>query len=211
MEVVFEGVTIGGEKDLVTQAFDNFYDWEDLMHMILSAVEKRTSSIEDIEGEIYDNFADWLTTLEGWGLLSSIVHFHKSQHFLMALLCTSANWTDATEGPRTNRKVFNSVKLVYDQIEGKSLVDMVPQFGVWFEEMEPRQKCSERTKRLVIFIKGQWDIEVTFGAFQTQTGVSNCLQVKFSVEKSRKVVSSLLELAAEAVAEQVDSSLVQLS
>merc|ERR1719341_852614 len=52
--------------------------------------------------------------------------------------------------------------------------------------MEPRQKSTERTKRLVVFIKGQWDFEV-----------------KFSVAKRRKVGSSLLELAAEAVAEQV--------
>merc|ERR1719180_498845 len=51
--------------------------------------------------------------------------------------------------------------------------------------MEPWQ-CFERTKRLVVFIKGQWDFEV-----------------KFSVTKRRKVRSTLLELAAEAVANQV--------
>ena len=64
-------------------------------------------------------------------------------------------------------KVFNSVKFIYDHIEGKSLSDMVPQFGVWFEEMEPRQKCMERTKRLVVFIKGQWDFEVISWIFGT--------------------------------------------
>ena len=167
VEVVFEGVTVGGEKDFVTQAFENFYDWEDLMRMVLSAVDKRTISIEDMEGEIYDSFYDWLITLEGWGLLSSVVHIQESRHFLMALLYTSANWVEATGGPRTNQKVFNSVKFIYDHIEGKSLADMVPQFGVWFEEMEPRQKSTERTKRLVVFIKGQWDFEVTFGASET--------------------------------------------
>jgi len=185
-EVVFDGVTVGGEKDFVTQAFENFYDWGDLMRIILSAVENRTISIEDMEVEIHDEFSDWLTTLEGWGLLSSVVHIQDSRHFLMALLYTSANWAEATGGLRTDRKVFNSVKFIYDHIEGKSLSDMVPQFGVWFEEMETRQKSLERTKRLVVFIKGQWDFEV-----------------KFSVTKRRKVGSTLLELAAEAVAEQV--------
>ena len=167
VEVVFEGVTVGGEKDFVTQAFENFYDWEDLMHMVLSAVDKRTISIEDMEQEIYDSFYDWLTTLEGWGLLSSVVHIQDSRHFLMALLYTSANWAEATGGLRTDLKVFNSVKFIYDHIEGKSLSDMVPQFGVWFEEMEPRQKCMERTKRLVVFIKGQWDFEVISWIFGT--------------------------------------------
>jgi len=56
--------------------------------------------------------------------------------------------------------------------------------------MEPRQKSldpiMERTKSLVVFIKGQWDFEV-----------------RFSVSKRRKVGSTLLELAAEAVAQQV--------
>ena len=161
-EVVFDGVTVEGEKDFVTQAFENFYDWGDLMRIILSAVENRTISIEDMEGEIHDEFFDWLTTLEGWGLLSSVVHLQDSRHFLMALLYTSANWAEATGGPRSDLKVFNSVKFIYDHIEGKSLSDMVPEFGVWFEEMEPRQKSLERTKRLVVFIKGQWDFEVKF-------------------------------------------------
>merc|ERR1719239_1637595 len=156
------------------------------MRMALSAVELRTTSVEDMEEMIYEAFSDWLTTLDGWGLLSSVVHIQESRHFLMALLYTNANWVEATGGPRTNLKVFNSVKFIYDHIDGKSLSDMVPQFGVWFEEMEPRQKCMERTKRLVVFIKGQWDFEV-----------------KFSVTKKRKVGSTLLELAAEAIANQV--------
>ena len=73
MEVVFEGVTVGGEKDFVTEVFENFYDWEDLMHMILAAVENRTISIDDMEETIHQTFSDWLTTLDGWGLLSSVV------------------------------------------------------------------------------------------------------------------------------------------
>ena len=162
VEVVFEGVTVGGEKDFVTEVFENFYDWEDLMHMILAAVENRTISIDDMEETIHQTFSDWLTTLDGWGLLSSVVHFQKSRHFLMALLNTNANWDEATEGPCTNLEVFNLVKNIYDDIEGKSLFEMVPQFGVWFEDMEPRQKSLERTKRLVVFIKGQWDFEVIF-------------------------------------------------
>ena len=160
-------MTVGGEKDFVTQAFENFYDWEDLMRMALSAVELRSISVEDMEEMIYEAFSDWLTTLDGWGLLSSVVHIQESRHFLMALLYTNANWVEATGGPRTNLKVFNSVKFIYDHIEGKSLSDMVPQFGVWFEEMEPRQKCMERTKRLVVFIKGQWDFEVISWIFGT--------------------------------------------
>ena len=47
---------------------------------------------------------------------------------------------------------------------------------------------QERKKRLVVFFKGQWDV-----------------QVKFYVEKRRAVRETLKELAFEAVAKQVIS------
>ena len=63
---------------------------------------------------------------------------------------------------------------------------MVPRLGVWFQELRPSKRTQERKKRLVIYFKGQWDV-----------------QVKFIVEKKRVIGETLTELACEAVASQV--------
>ena len=156
------------------------------MRMALSAVELRSISVEDMEEMIYAAFSDWLTTLDGWGLLSSIVHIQESRHFLMALLYTNANWNESTGGPRTDLKVFDAVKYVYNHVPGRSVHDLLPRLGVWFQELRPSSKTQERKKRLVVYFKGQWDV-----------------QVKFVVEKKRVVGETLTELACEAVARQV--------
>jgi len=185
VDVTFEGVHVSGGVNLVAEGLESFYDWSDIMQIIVSAVEEGGST-DDIEDKVSEELSDWLTTLAGWGLLSTLVPVEKVRHIIAALLYTNANWNESTGGPRTDLKVFEAVKYVYSHVPGKGVHDVVPRLGVWFQELRPSSKMQERKKRLVVFFKGQWDV-----------------QVKFYVEKKRAVKETLKELAFEAVAKQV--------
>ena len=171
--------------NLVAEGLESFYDWCDIMELVSVAVQEQ-GSMDDIEDTISEALAEWLATLSGWGLLSTLMPVEKSRHIIAALLYTNANWNESTGGPRTDLKVFDAVKYVYNHVPGRSVHDLLPRLGVWFQELRPSSKTQERKKRLVVYFKGQWDV-----------------QVKFVVEKKRVVGETLTELACEAVARQV--------
>ena len=190
VDVTFEGVHVSGGVNLVAEGLESFYDWSDIMQIIVSAVEEGGST-DDIEDQVSEELSDWLITLAGWGLLSTLVPVEKVRHIIAALLYTNANWNESTGGTRTDLKVFDAVKYVYSHVPGKGVHDVVPRLGVWFQELRPSSKLQERKKRLVVFLKGQWDV-----------------QVKFYVEKKRAARETLKELAFEAVAKQVIPCLI---
>lgn len=171
--------------NLVAEGLETFYDWSDIMELVSAAVQDQ-GSMDDVEDTISEAITDWLTTLSGWGLLSTLMPVEKSRHIIAALLYTNANWNETTGGPRTDLKVFDTVKYVYNHVPGRSVHDLVPRLGVWFQELRPSEKAQERKKRLVVYFKGQWDV-----------------QVKFIVEKKRMIGETLAELSCEAVASQV--------
>ena len=177
-KIVFQGVTADGEKNMVTRALETCYDWTDVMKKVLGAT-RSYGCLEDIEDKCEEEVRDWLATFNGWGLLHSLLPLPRYRHFLMALLYTSHNWVEATGGPKTELKVFNTVKYVYEHIQGKSLGSLVPRLGVWFEEDEELQ---ERRKRLVVMIRAQWTVAATF------------------VVEKKRLNRNLKEFAAEAVA-----------
>ena len=185
VDVTFEGVSVSGGVNLVAEGLESFYDWCDIMELVSVAVQEQ-GSMDDIEDTISEALAEWLATLSGWGLLSTLMPVEKSRHIIAALLYTNANWNESTGGPRTDLKVFDAVKYVYNHVPGRSVHDLLPRLGVWFQELRPSSKTQERKKRLVVYFKGQWDV-----------------QVKFVVEKKRVVGKNLTELACEAVARQV--------
>jgi len=185
VDVTFEGVAVSGGVNLVAEGLQTFYDWGDIMELVSAAVQDQ-GSMDDVEDTICEEITNWLTTLSGWGLLSTLMPVEKSRHIIAALLYTNANWNETTGGPRTDLKVFDTVKYVYNHVPGRSVQDLVPRLGVWFQELRPSEKSQERKKRLVVFFKGQWDV-----------------QVKFIVEKKRLIGETLVELTCEAVASQV--------
>ena len=189
VDVTFEGVAVSGGVNLVAEGLQTFYDWGDIMELVSAAVQDQGSSMDYVEDTICEEITNWLTTLSGWGLLSTLMPVEKSRHIIAALLYTNANWNETTGGPRTDLKVFDTVKYVYNHVPGRSVYDLVPRLGVWFQELRPKAKAQERKKRLVVFFKGQWDV-----------------QVKFIVEKKRLIGETLVELTCEAVASQVVKS-----
>jgi len=185
VDITFEGIVVSGGVNLVAEGLETFYDWSDIMELVSAAVQDQ-GSMDDVEDTISEAITDWLTTLSGWGLLSTLMPVEKSRHIIAALLYTNANWNETTGGPRTDLKVFDTVKYVYNHVPGRSVNDLVPRLGVWFQELRPSEKAQERKKRLVVYFKGQWDV-----------------QVKFIVEKKRLIGETLAELSCEAVASQV--------
>jgi len=185
VNITFEGVALSGRVTFVREGFEAFHDWGDIMELVSAAVQDQ-GSMDDVEDTISEAITDWLTTLSGWGLLSALTPVEKCRHIIAALLYTNANWNESTGGPRTDLKVFDTVKYIYNNVPGRSVHDLVPRLGVWFQELRPSEKAQERKKRLVVNFKGRVDV-----------------QVKFIVEKKRVIGETLAELACEAVASQV--------
>lgn len=185
VNITFEGVALSGRVTFVREGFEAFHDWGDIMELVSAAVQDQ-GSMDDVEDTISEAITDWLTTLSGWGLLSALTPVEKCRHIIAALLYTHANWNETTGGPRTDLKVFDTVKYIYNHVPGRSVHDLVPRLGVWFQELRPSEKAQERKKRLVVNFKGRVDV-----------------QVMFIVEKKRVIGETLAELACEAVASQV--------
>ena len=151
------------------------------MELILDATDEADSdNLIDIEEACEDAMREWLVTFQGWGLLSSILDSKIHRHVVLSLAYTSSNWDRDTGGEFSEEKVFETVKYVYDNIPGKELHNLVPKFGIWFEEIIEGSKKEERKKMFTLFFNAKW-----------------ALEVRFVIEKKR-VNNSLLDLAAEA-------------
>ena len=188
-KVIFRGVTVNNEENNeISEPLETCYDWSGVMTAVLGAT-RCYQELEEVEGKVELAVTKWLPTFSGWGLLFSILPLERTRNFMMALIFTSANWNEATGGPRTDLKVFHTVRYVYEHIHSRSLASLVPTVAIWFEELEQDSEVSikddERRKLLTINIEGQWNLEV-----------------QFIVEKKR-VNADLEDLAAKAVAREV--------
>jgi len=188
--ISFKGVLCDDAKNIVSHGFEVLYDWSEVMNLILAATANY-EDFSDIEESAEDALRQWMTTFQGWGLLSSLLPTERHRHFILALAYTSANWDESTGGPPSPEKIFDTVKFVYDNIRGKELRTLVPSLGVWFEEVSVDPEISfkgelnERKKQMVVFFRAKWTLEV-----------------KFLIEKKR-VNSSLVDLAAETVTKMI--------
>jgi len=76
-KLVFDGVFCEKRKNLVSHGFECFYDWKPVMEMILEATD-RYRSMKEVEKNTEGSLKKWLTTYEGWGLLTSILPVSKA-------------------------------------------------------------------------------------------------------------------------------------
>jgi len=182
----FDGVLCDQSKNIVSHGFENCYSWKEVMELILDATEEMdTYNLVDVEEAAEDALREWLVTFPGWGLLSSVLDSKVHRHVVLSFAYTSANWDQETGGQFSERKVFDTVKYVYDNMPGKEFHTLVPNFGVYFEEILEGSKNFERKKKITLYFNAKWSLEV-----------------KFTIEKKR-VNNSLLEVAAEAVAQDI--------
>jgi len=179
-KIQFKGVMCDDTKNIVSHGFEYCYNWREVMELVLAATEKAgNDNTAEIEEAAEDALKEWMTTFQGWGLLSSIVPAGSVRHIVLSLAYTSQNWDEETGGEYSEEKVFDAVKHVYDNMEGKEINNLLPKLGIWFEEIVSGGEDDERKKNFTLFFNAKW-----------------VLEVKFVVEKKR-VNRNLLELAAE--------------
>jgi len=195
--VTFAGVSCDSRKNIVSHGFECCYDWSAVMNMILEATKNYDDAIVQIEEGVEMRLRNWLTTFQGWGLLSSILPTERHRYFILGLAYTSANWDESSGGPYSAEKIFDTVKFVYDHSPGKEIWNLVPTLWGSLEDnyddalngnqIEIDLKNADRMKSFTIWFNAKW-----------------LLEVKFLIEKKRNN-NNLLDLAAEAVAFQVSN------
>ena len=86
----------------------------------------------------------------------------KHRHFILALAYTAANWNEETGGDRTDEKVFEAVKTVFEAVPGKRVASLVPNLTCWFDEMAEGGVEEQRSKHFTLFFNAKWALEVRF-------------------------------------------------
>lgn len=183
-KITFLGAICDESKNIISEGFESCYDWRPVMELFLQSTQDWEVPV-DIEETAEIKLREWLTTFQGWGLLSSILPPLKHRYFILSLAFTSANWDTNSGGEYTEEKAFEAVKEVYQHVQDKDLASILPKFGIWFEENVKVDKGAERRKNLTLFFNAKW-----------------VLELKFVVEKKR-INHSLLELAAESVVHRI--------
>ena len=118
----------------------------------------------------------------------SIVNPASAMDFVAALLYTSAHWDEASMGLRTNLAIIkHAMEFCSIDLSPCDIVVRVVEMGSW--EQDGALKDEERKKAL----------EVTFSEMEGE----RFIEVNFVLEK-RSVNESLKDLAAEAVARQLE-------
>jgi len=184
--VTFKGVVCDEAKNYITEGFEKCYCWTPVMNLLLQATQRPWAQPTDVEESAEELIRAWIQTFEGWGLLSALLPTTSSRYFILSLAYTAEKWDTESGGEFSEEKVFDTVKMVYDNVPGKELQNILPSFGVWFEEMsEEESGGNSREKVLSLFFRAKW-----------------VLEVKFTMEKKR-VNKSLLDLSAEASVQNI--------
>lgn len=185
--VTFDGVMCNDVKNIISHGFETCYDWRPVLELLLESASENYFEMQDIERRAEQRLQSWLTSFQGWGLLSSMLPNLKHRHFILALAYTSANWNADTGGERTDKKVFEAVKTIFEAVPGKRISNLVPELSCWFDEMTEGGVAEQRSKHFTFFFNGKW-----------------ALEVRFVVEKLRRV-ESLLDRAAEVVVRRLET------
>ena len=181
--LTFSEVFCDGKKNDNSYVLECCYDWSEVMNMILAATENYVSR-DDVKKKFKGMLKTWLTSFEGWGLLSSMLPTQKQRYFLENMAKIRDNWNQETGGPYSDQKVFDMVKELHEGSPGKGI-----RLGAYFEEIckEVADESREREKSFVVF----------FIADELE------LDVKFTLEKKKLLTNNLVDIAAEKVAQIV--------
>jgi len=178
--LTFDGVLLNGKKSaIVSQGFESCYDWSDVMSMLIDSLHK----FEDIDGAeefATEDLTTYLMTYSGWGLLSTLLPRKQHVKFNRKLREIKENWP-----VNENYSEEACWATLFLQTE-TSLESIIPEFEVTISEGDFGADLG-RTKWFEIRFVSTWN-----------------LTVKFSVEKKKRWTSSLVNVAAAAVAKNLE-------
>jgi len=178
--LTFNGVLLNGKKSaIVSQGFESCYDWSDVMSILLDSLHK----FEDVEGSedlCMEDLTHWLMTYSGWGLLSTLLPRKQHVKFNRKLREIKDNWP--MEEDYSEEGCWSTLFLETET----NLENIIPEFSVTISEGDFGSN-SGRTKWFDISFQSTWN-----------------LTVRFSVEKKKHWTGCLVNVAAAAVAKNME-------
>eukprot|EP00092_Neocalanus_flemingeri_P009604 GFUD01010336.1.p1 GENE.GFUD01010336.1~~GFUD01010336.1.p1 ORF type:complete len:319 (-),score=73.09 GFUD01010336.1:41-997(-) len=167
--------------------FETCYNWSQIIELTLGSLESFYDDASDFEDDLQDEIKDWLASVDGWGLLFTLLPFELQQYFLLMYYHINMNHQ---EDNISNEDMFYRIKAMYEsETQGLPFSDLIPRVGVKLLLMIGGPKEHERRKMLLIKFNGS--------KFK--------LIAKFSVDKKR-LRRTLAEIAAEVVGQMVEDS-----
>jgi len=191
-EACFEGIecenVIENQANDVKLKFETCYNWEEIVEIILGNLEFFFDASE-YEDDLQEELKDWLGSVEGWGLLFTLLPFQFQQFFL--LLYSHINMELQEDNTViTNAEMYKRIKTMYEsETQGLPFSDLIPRIEVKLLQIVGGPKEHERRKMLL----------VKFNSTKFK------LIAKFSLFKKR-LRRTLVEIAAEVVGQMVEDS-----
>ena len=180
-KISFIEVFCNSMKNVISHGFECCYEWEPIMQIMLKATDEFTT-VDAFEDKSEGLVESWLSTYEGWGLLSSMLPSNLQSLFISRLHQTKINWRGRNEF--NHKSAFEEVVRRYELDGGARLCSLVPQFGVSIDELV-EDDSDERSKLVTLHFDAKWKLEV-----------------KFKIEKKRHL-KNLVDAAAEVVTSKI--------
>jgi len=129
--LTFFGVLLNGQKSEQSRGFECFYDWKDVMNIVLKSLNN-FEEIENLENDVAVELFSWFLSYQGWGLRTTLLPRRTHLVFKRRLWEIKQIWTQDEE--YTEEKCWTIFS------KDKKLEDLVPEFEVQINEGTGRKK-----------------------------------------------------------------------
>ena len=166
--------------------YETCYNWSEVIGFILGNLElfyDPAAFKDDLEDEI----KDWLGSVDGWGLLFTLLPFKFQKNFL--LMYSHIKMNHQQEDDISSEDLFDKTKTMYETDRNIPFSDLVPK--VEAELLHIVGGPTEHERRRMLLVK--------FNSSKFK------LIAKFYVDKKR-LRRTLVEIAAEVVGQMVEDS-----
>jgi len=176
--LTFSEVLLNGKKSaIVSRGFEGCYDWTDVMNILIDSVDP----FEDIgvaEEVATESLYHWLMTYSAWGLLTTLLPRKQHVRFNRKLVEIKENWPQHQE--------YSEEGCWCILFQDTNLEDFIPEFEVTISDGEFGGDFGRKKWFDVRFISS-WNMTVRFG-----------------IQKKKCENSLLVNIAAAAVAKQLE-------
>jgi len=176
--LTFSEVLLNGKKSaIVSRGFESCYDWTDVMNILIDSLEE-FENIQRAEEFATEDLYHWLMSYSGWGLLSCLLPRKQHVRLNRKLREIKENWPQHQE--------YSEEGCWCILFQDSDLEDIIPDFEVTISDGELRGDFGRKKWFDVRFIS-TWNMTVRFG-----------------IEKKKCENNLLVNIAAAAVAKQLE-------